>query len=100
LRRKEWLQIFRAAGYQDGEQPAKPPDSVTLWRGGVRRTGMSWTADRDLAVWFQRRFDREQGRLWTVTVGPDRLLARYHEDYRNEDEYVVDPVGIRPEEVR
>jgi hypothetical protein len=40
------------------------------------------------------------GMLWTVTVGHDRLLAHYHEKHRPENEYVIDPTGLRPKEVR
>lgn len=101
--RKEWLSIFRAAGYHDDETPTTPPNSVTLWRGGTRKTRMAWTADRERAEWFQHRFDHlgsTPGKLWTLTVGPDRLLAHYHEKHRHEDEYVIDPTGIRPKEVR
>ena len=32
--RRDWLPIFRAAGYHDGKQPAEPPRAVTLWRDG------------------------------------------------------------------
>jgi hypothetical protein len=61
---------------RDNLRTSTPPDSITLWLGGVRKTRMAWTADRDRAESFQHRFDHiEPGKLWTVTVGPDRLLA-------------------------
>ncbi|MCX2712041.1 hypothetical protein [Mycolicibacterium sp. J2] len=98
--RREWLPIFRAAGYHEDEARAEPPDRITLWRGGVRRTGMAWTADRERAEWFQHRWDAIQpGKLWTVTVKAERLLAHYHGEYRREDEYVIDATGLRPREV-
>jgi hypothetical protein len=101
LPRREWLPMFRAAGYHDEEEPATPPDSITLWRGGTRKTRMSWTADREQAEWFQHRFDHvKPGKLWTVTVGPDRLLAHYRKKHRGENEYVIDPTGLRPKDVR
>ena len=59
--RREWLPIFRSAGYHDEESPAAAPDRITLWRGGIRKIGMSWTADRDRAEWFQHRFLRHGG---------------------------------------
>jgi hypothetical protein len=101
LRRVEWLFMFRAVGYHDDDKPATPPEQITLWRGGVKKTRMSWTGDRERAVWFQHRFSDigKPGKLWTVTVGPDRLLAHYHELHRGEDEYVIDPTGLRPKEV-
>lgn len=100
LPRRQWLPIFRKVGFHDGGQRVAPPERIQLWRGGVRRTGMSWTADRERAEWFQHRWDVLQpGKLWTITVGPDRLLARYHDDHRREDEYVIDSTGIRPKQV-
>lgn len=98
--RRDWLPIFRAAGYHEDGASAAPPDRITLWRGGIRRTGMAWTADRERAEWFQHRWAAIQpGKLWTVTVGPERLLAHYHQEHRSEDEYVIDSSGIRPREV-
>jgi hypothetical protein len=101
LPRKEWLPMFRAAGYHVDDEPASPPNSITLWRGGVRKTRMAWTADRERAEWFRDRFDTGKPvKLWTLDVGPDRLLAHYHQKHRNENEYVIDPTGIRPREAR
>jgi hypothetical protein len=102
LLRKEWLQMFHEVGYHDEERRIiVPPHRVTLWRGGVKKTRMSWTADRERAEWFQHRPGGKPGKLWTVEVGgPDQLLAHYHELHRGEDEYVIDPTGLRPTEVR
>jgi hypothetical protein len=99
--RREWLPIFRAAGYHNEEEPASPPASITLWRGGIKKTRMAWTADRERAEWFQHRYEHigKPGKLWTITLGPDRLLARYHEKQRHENEYVIDPTGIRPKQI-
>lgn len=99
--RREWLPVFRAAGYHDDWTSAEPPEQITLWRGGIRRTGMSWTADKERAVWFQKRWDcLQEGKLWSITVGPSRLLAHYGVEYRGEDEYVIDSAGIRPKQVQ
>jgi hypothetical protein len=99
--RRAWLPMFRQAGYHDDDQPVTPPDRITLWRGGVRRTGMAWTADRDRAEWFQRRYDQlSPGHLWTIEADSSRLLAHYHQKHRSEDEYVVDTRGLRPKEIR
>ncbi|ODR07319.1 hypothetical protein BHQ21_09595 [Mycobacterium sherrisii] len=99
--RRKWLPIFRTVGYHDGASPDEPPEQMVLWRGGVKKTRMSWTASRERAEWFQHRFDHlgPPGKLWTVTVGPDRLLAHYHQDCREEDEYVIDPTELRPKVV-
>ncbi len=54
---------------------------------------MSWTADRERAVWSQHLGGDNLSKLWTVTVGRDRLLAHYHEMHRGKDEYVIDPTA-------
>jgi hypothetical protein len=95
MRRRDWLPIFERAGYHDSDQPGTAPDSIALWRGGIRRTGMSWTADRERAEWFQRRWESlGPAHLWTATVRAERLLAHY--GHRDEDEYVVNTTGLRP----
>ena len=102
LRPDEWLKMFRAVGYiEDGYRDRPPPAQITLWRGGVRKTGMSWTADRSVAVRFQHRFapHKPPGKLWTVTVGANRLLAHFDVLRPGEDEYVVDPAGLAPIEI-
>jgi hypothetical protein len=40
--------------------------------GGVRKTRMAWTADRDRAEWFQHRYEHtdKPGKLWTITSVP------------------------------
>jgi hypothetical protein len=103
LRRDEWLPMFREVGYIDENHCSTPsPGDITLWRGGVKKTRMSWTADREGGEWFAHRWDSigKPGKLWTVNVGPDRLLAHFHEQHRNEGEYVIDPTGLRFKEVR
>ena len=66
---------------------------------------MSWTGDRKVAERFRDAHQVDHTRpskLWTVTVGPDRLLAHYHlkPRFRYEDEYVINPIGLRPRENR
>lgn len=62
---------------------------------------MSWTADRERAVWFQhRRYEHvsewKPGKLWTVTVSADQLLAHFYVLRPGENEYVIDPTGLDP----
>ncbi|MGO8770100.1 hypothetical protein [Mycobacterium sp.] len=103
LRRDQWLAMFAAAGYHDGTETAKPPDQITLYRGGIWKARMSWTGNRKVAERFRDAHQVDHTRpskLWTVTVGPDRLLAHYHlkPRFRYEDEYVINPIGLRPRE--
>jgi hypothetical protein len=90
--------MFRDVGYHDEDRPARPPDTITLWRGGTI-AGMSWAGKREKAEWFRDRRPDSPGRLWTVTVGPERLLAHY-DHAASEDEYVIDPTGLHPTEIR
>ena len=100
--RHTWIPMFREVGFIDENRLATPPPEAALWRGGVKKTRMSWTADRERGEWFAHRWDRidKPGKLWTVTVGPDRLLAHFHEQHRNEDEYVIDPTKLRFKAIR
>jgi hypothetical protein len=99
----EWVEKFRDVGYISDERGwatrATPPEQITLWRGGINENGLSWTADRNVAVKFQHRFD-PPGKLWTATVGAEHLLAHFNVVHRpGEHEYVVDPAGLDPTEV-
>lgn len=103
----EWLEKFRDVGYITDESGwatrATPPEQITLWRGGINENGISWTADQKVAVRFQHRFvpDKPPGKLWTATFRADRLLAHFNVVHRpGENEYVVDPTGLDPTEVR
>jgi hypothetical protein len=99
LLRREWLHMFRTVGYLEEGRTEIAPELVTLWRGGVKKTRMAWTADRERAVWFQHRGGKP-GKLWTVTVSRDVLLAHFHVLHRGEDEYVIDPTGLQPKVAR
>ncbi len=98
LPRDQWLPMFREVGYHDEGKPAKPPDTITLWRGGTVAIRMAWTGSREKGEWFRNRRPDSPGRLWAVTVGSERLLAHY-DHAASEDEYVIDPIGIDPVEV-
>lgn len=96
--REHWLSWFRDVGYIVNGNPASPPTQLTLCRGGVHPDGMAWTSNRIVAEWFRDRWSN--GKLWTVTVGPERLLAHFNnvrldESGQSEDEYVIDPAGLR-----
>jgi hypothetical protein len=78
------------------EALAKLPDVVTIYRGVQQeRTvkGLSWTLDRDKAVWFARRFRDKRPRLAQTVVTRSHILAHFLG--RNEQEIVVLPSLIR-----
>ena len=101
--RKTWIRWFRQVGYIVNGDAADPPEQVTLFRGGVHFDRMAWTSGRFVAEWFRDRWPN--GKLWAATVPADRLLAhvnnlRLEESGRSEDEYIIDPTGLRPKEIR
>lgn len=72
-RRKTPLLIYRGFGYDEGEQ------------------GMSWTLSRRRAVWFARRFEREdeRARLAKAVIDGYKVLAYF--STRGEEEVVIFP---------
>lgn len=94
LDRELWLDMFDEIGYRHNTDRLRPPSEVQLWRGGAMSDRMAWTADRDLAEWFCRRFPG--GKLWTATARGDQLLAYYDAVRTGESEYIVNPLDLHP----
>lgn len=98
-----WLALFNAeiSGrhmlMEPGDHAAfeKLPEKVLIFRGAPEKyaRGMSWTTDRERAVWFSRRFTREN-MVFTATV-PKRKFLAYFCGARKENEAVIDPRRIR-----
>lgn len=81
-------------------RPARElPATTTLWRGAEEdyRCGMSWTDDRDRAVWFATRFPHRDARLYRIEATPNMVLARY-DLARGEREWVLDPYLIEADD--
>jgi hypothetical protein len=94
------LEWFREVGYIVNGDIAAPPGKVTLYRGGVDANRMAWTPSRPLAEWFRDRWPG--GRVWTVTVGGEALLAHFshvRDGGDGEVEFVIDPSDIQPEQI-
>lgn len=121
--RAEALEIFRAAARANGgpirsEDCSMPKGSLTIYRAACRaeaffasgrrkprsRLGISWTTDRDRAVWFvgdrvhrayRRRLGTDLGRpvLLTAEIDAGDILGIF--DDRLEREVVVDPAKLR-----
>jgi len=64
------------------------PDRLTIYRGCTpqNRRGLSWTLDRDKALWFAKRF-RQDGSVVTQRVFKRQVVA--HFTGRGESEVVV-----------
>ena len=74
------------------------PDTLTVYRGvspGRVENGLSWTANKEKALWFAKRF-RSRGRngvLLSGTVRKKDVLAYLNR--RSEDELVIYPKDIK-----
>ena len=81
------------SGEVGGRRARRPLLSRRLFRGATRecRFGMSWTRNRDIAIYFARyrQAPGAEGQVWVAVFRPSRLLA-YIED---EEEYLVNAVG-------
>src|ERR1700692_1952965 len=91
------LALFTRVGYIENGRPAKPPETVTLYRGGVQPDRMAWTSSKFVAEWFRDLW--ANGQLLTGAVDAGHLLmhsnnVRLDESGRSEDEYVINPDGV------
>lgn len=101
-----WLGIWRNLGNPRGVMNANErhvydsmPETITIHRGIRNRTfwprGMSWTRDKERAVWFAHRFATKQEipTVLTATVRKQSVLAYINS--RSEEEVVVLPRSLR-----
>jgi hypothetical protein len=88
---ERWQEAFDAAGWISDDDSERPTEPMTLYRGAAEghALGMAWTADRERAAWFARRFGTamSEGHVYKIVVDPRMILARFAG--RNEDEYVL-----------
>ena len=103
LRGKQWRTMFEHSGFlRDGKPADKPTDAPTLWRGALFPTQpVSWTADRDLAVWFAERNVERHGWGYLLRLDAERVpledlrMVNTADDphlHRGEDEWVFVPL--------
>lgn len=75
------------------------PDLVTIWRGTSGLTvsravrGLSWTLDRERAVWFAQRHATHYGHPRVLQARVPRSSIAYFSDARKESEVVIFDVG-------
>jgi hypothetical protein len=79
---------------------AATPDQITIYRGvsdhwghGCKRHcgGLSWTFDRDKALWFAKRFTAAPTVGWLATVTLPKSMVRAYLTGREEAEVIVLP---------
>lgn len=106
--RDPWLEWFGDLGYMvNGKRVglSERPDTITLYRGAIEPARMAWTSDQATAECFRDRPQNQgSGRLWTAEVPGDHLLAHFNnvrldESGQSENEYVINPVGLKIDEV-
>lgn len=104
--RKLFLQLFNAPRphreyLMDADERKtfkKLPDELTIFRGfgGDRGKGLSWTLDREKAVWFAKRFHAVHGRPGRIIEGVcNKVDVIAHFTSRKESEIVIDPEKVR-----
>ena len=78
------------------EQYNKLPEKFSIYRGvGNRRykNGMSWTLNKDKAIWFSERFKYDDKHVYYGIVEKQDVLAYTNE--RNEYEIIVNPKKVK-----
>lgn len=66
------------------------PEKVTAYRGyvkGKNKNGLSYSLDKEKAIWFSKRWFSKTGALKTVTVNKERIFAFIS----NEQEVIILP---------
>jgi len=101
--RTEWIKLWsrqcaskhRVMTKDERKALAALPRTVNVWRGVSHLDflqGLSWTTDRDKAIWFAKR-GPSSGYLASGTIRRNEVLAYF--DGRNESEIVALPESIR-----
>jgi len=95
-------ELFEASSQQGlnrDESAPRKPIGKTLYRGGALcpklSHGMSWTEDRDMAVFFAKRLNKETPIVLATKTSANRVLARFE----HESEAVLAYDTNRPFEV-
>ncbi len=97
-----WLIFFKQTGFiSDNPDIKKPLQPLTIYRGAAKhkKKGMSWTQDKELAVWFANRFKAiGKSYLYTTDIEPDYILAIITGETdlcrSGESEVIVNPEGL------
>lgn len=68
---------------------ASLPDTIEIWRGCIwkNRNGLSWTLDKEKAVWFAKRLGTKTPYLHSGVVAKKKVIA--YLNGRSEDEVIV-----------
>lgn len=79
------------------------PNEITVYRGFAHKDadqGISWTTDRNRALWFAKRFEAGEGRTPMLATGRvNKIDVLAHFLGRNETEIVVMPESVEDMEI-
>ena len=105
---KDWRRVWRSKRpgrerVMDDDERAKLeslPDMIDIYRGSflypwVASQGLSWTLDRDRAIWFAYRLKPEHAIPWLLTGKVRKRSVLAYLDRRSENEIVVLPERIK-----
>jgi hypothetical protein len=95
LPRRTWLGWFERVGFVSDSGAAMPTEATEVWRAQVGRVlGLSWSRDREKAMWFHKRnvetWRFPETRLLRTFAPPAAILALVDEG-RGEREVLVHP---------
>ncbi|WP_318521177.1 hypothetical protein [Photobacterium leiognathi] len=87
-----WESIFSlmpVSPFKETTQYEKMKSEIVLYRGG-NREGLSWTSNKDQAIWFANRFKSydQEPMVWEVKINKNDIY--HYTDSRGEDEFIVD----------
>ena len=81
---------------EDKEYYDKLPEIITIYRGTqskkAKRLGMSWSLDKEKAVWFANRWKTLGGKVYKATIHKQYVYAYFNN--RQEQEIVVNLNGL------
>jgi hypothetical protein len=92
--------LFARAGFISTAGRPAPTEPLVIWRGQRDRRApkMSWTTDRDRAVWFAHRYGlvSRPSVLYRAVAPPEAVLAFIDSEHdRAETEVIVNPHLLR-----
>lgn len=106
---EDWAEWFRTVGVRNSAgQRVNAPAGLQVFRGAdaaEKETGdfgMSWTTDRNLAIWFATEYAHRsiaQPVVYSTIAPESAVLADLRDDEREENEIVLDRWALDPEHI-
>jgi hypothetical protein len=100
-----WVYFLSKYRHLAGPTMALPRSKgkLKVYRGAFpeHSNGLSWTTNRDVAVWFSRRMSaiRDGAKVYTTTVSRDDVVADLRRTNPGESEILINPNDLKIREV-